>query len=113
MLKIRIMKTNTNIRRTKTFFFAAVLSLGFLFGSQAADAQHFYVSVQPAVPVYVHPACPSHRHVWVESEWVWMNGGYVHHPGYWAIPPRGFHVWIAGSWIHERRGFYWVGGHWA
>jgi hypothetical protein len=44
---------------------------------------------------------------------VWVNGAYVHHPGYWQVPPRGYHVWVGGHWIRERgHGSYWVPGRW-
>ncbi len=76
-----------------------------------SNAQRFYVKVQPAEPVVVRPAQPSPRHVWIEGDWTWQNGTYVHKDGYWTVPPAG-RVWVAGHWSHEAGGYYWVAGHW-
>lgn len=98
----------------KKFFLLSVFTLGLMLMAHLADAQvHFYVNVEPTPPVYVHPVAPSPRHVWVADEWVWTNGAYVHHPGYWQVPPHGYHTWVNGHWIKERgHGSYWVAGHW-
>ena len=99
--------------KSKKIALLSLLALALTFTAfHKADAQRFYVSVRPVEPVYVHPVRPSPRHVWVESEWEWRNGAYVHHPGYWALPPRHYHVWVAGHWEHENRGHYWIPGHW-
>lgn len=99
--------------KSKKIALLSLLALALTFTAfHKANAQRFYVSVRPVEPVYVHPVQPSPRHVWVESEWVWTNGAYVNHPGYWALPPRHYHVWVRGHWEHERRGHYWVPGHW-
>src|ERR1700744_3582785 len=75
--------------KSKKIALLSLLALALTFTAfHKADAQRFYVSVRPVEPVYVHPVRPSPRHVWVESEWEWRNGAYVHHPGYWALPPR-------------------------
>ncbi len=92
----------------------AIFSLLCIVMAQTSQAQHFYVKVQPAAPVIVRPVAPSPRHVWVEHEWVWRNGAYVHVPGYWAEPPRRHARWIPGHWKHSRGyGYYWVPGHWS
>jgi len=98
----------------KKHLLAVVILLGVFTGiSQSTQAQvHFYVNVRPAAPVVVRPVAPSPRHVWVEDEWTWREGAYVHVPGYWAVPPPHRRVWVAGYWAHERRGHYWVAGHW-
>lgn len=98
--------------KAKKLILVSLLSAGLVLFANFADAQRIFVNIEPAIPVYVHPACPSPRHVWVESEWVVSGGVYVHHPGYWAIPPEHFHVWIPGHWEREYRGSYWVPGHW-
>lgn len=90
-----------------------MLSIGMILTAHVAEAQvHFFVSVHPEIPVYVHPPQPSPRHVWVESEFVWQGGAYVHRPGYWAVPPHHYHAWVPGYWAREPRGNYWIQGHW-
>ena len=98
----------------KKVLLLSVLSLGMILAAHVADAQvHFYVDVPPPIPVYVHPVQPSPRHVWVESEFAWEGGRYVHHPGYWAVPPRHYHRWVRGYWQREpHHGNYWIPGHW-
>jgi hypothetical protein len=90
-----------------------LLTAGFIGISEFANAQHFYVSVQPVAPVIVRPVAPSPHHIWVEDEWVWRGGAYVRVPGYWALPPHHYTIWIPGHWVHEEgHGHYWVPGHW-
>ena len=71
-----------------------------------------YVKIRPTETVVVNrPPAPSPRHVWIEGDWVWRGGVYVHEPGRWVIPDRGA-VWIPGHWRSTRRGWYWIPGHW-
>ncbi|HTQ66421.1 MAG TPA: hypothetical protein VMI12_16630 [Puia sp.] len=97
----------------KKHFLLSFFIICFVLLSQAIHAQ-YYVKVQPVAPVIVRPVAPSARHIWVEHEWVWRNGAYVHVPGHWAIPPAGGVRWIPGHWRETHgRGYYWVPGHWA
>jgi hypothetical protein len=96
----------------KKQFWVCLIAVGFILFSQAVNAQ-YYVKVQPVAPVIVRPAPPSPKHMWVEHEWMWKNGAYVHVAGYWAIPPTGRVRWIPGHWKETHgRGYYWVPGHW-
>jgi hypothetical protein len=88
------------------FIMLFIIAAAFSF---TASAQ--YVRVRPDVPVYVRPAAPSPRHVWIEGEWGWHNGAYVYTNGYWVEPRAGF-VWVVGHWQQRRRGWFWVPGHW-
>jgi hypothetical protein len=98
----------------KKRFLVSIFTVLCIAFSQVSHAQHFYVKVRPVEPVIVRPAAPSPHHVWVEHEWAWRNGAYVHVPGYWVVPPRGHHRWIPGHWRESRRdGAYWVPGHWS
>src|ERR1700739_2876782 len=87
--------------------FTLLLAAGFSIGASA----QLVVKIRPADPVYVRPVAPSPRHVWVEGEWTWENGQYVHHDGYWVEPRRGFH-WVPGHWREAPGGWTWVPGHW-
>ena len=96
----------------KKVLLLSLFSVGMILFAHTAEAQRFYVSVHPEIPVYVHPVAPSPRQVWVESEFVYTGGAYVHHPGYWTLPPRHYHAWVPGYWAREPRGSYWISGHW-
>jgi hypothetical protein len=96
----------------KKSILVALLGAGLVLGASKAEAQHFYVSIQPKAHVVKRPPAPSSNHVWVSSEWSYSGGKYVEKPGYWAVPPRGHKSWTAGHWEKEKRGNYWVGGHW-
>jgi len=74
-------------------------------------AGDYYVQTQPADVVYTRPAAPYDGAVWVEGDWVWSGGGYVHQPGHWEHGRAG-HAYVAGSWYHARRGYAWHRGHW-
>jgi hypothetical protein len=82
---------------------------GALFMSSCAG--EYYVQAQPTDVVYVRPAAPYAGAVWIEGDWVWSGGGYVHQPGHW-VRPRAGRVWVAGNWYHGPRGYAWHRGHW-
>jgi hypothetical protein len=96
----------------KKSILVALLGVGLVLGASQAEAQHFYVSIQPTARVVARPPAPSPRHVWVASEWSYSGGRYVEKPGYWALPPRGHKSWAAGRWASDGHGKYWVAGHW-
>jgi hypothetical protein len=74
-------------------------------------AGEYYVSNQPAEPVYMRPAAPYAGAVWIDGDWVWNGGSYVYRRGYWARPRAG-HVWNRGGWHRTPRGYAWRRGHW-
>src|ERR1700744_4340508 len=71
----------------------------------------YYVQSQPTDVVYVRPAAPYAGAVWIEGDWVWSGGTYVHRQGHWERPRNG-RTWVAGSWYHGSRGYAWRRGHW-
>lgn len=96
----------------KQFLIIGALLLSFAV-TQELKAQVYYVRIQPPAPVIVRPAPPTPHHVWVEHEWVWKNGAYIHVPGYWVVPPRGHLRWKPGHWSEEPgHGYHWIPGHW-
>jgi hypothetical protein len=74
-------------------------------------AGDYYVSDQPADVVYERPAAPYNGAVWIDGDWVYSGGHYVHQHGHWARPRSG-RTWVAGSWDHSNRGYHWRRGHW-
>jgi len=70
-----------------------------------------YVSERPREVVYVRPAPPAPRYVWVSGDWVWMHGRYQWHEGYWAAPRHGSY-WVNGHWQNSRSGYRWSPGYW-
>jgi hypothetical protein len=83
---------------------------GSLFLSSCAG--EYYVTDQPADEVYVRPAVPYDGAVWIEGDWVYSGGRYVHSHGHWARQRSG-RTWVAGSWNHHpQRGYSWHRGHW-
>jgi len=102
---------------SKVLFLFFAVSLFAVADSQAQVSAGIYIGVRPPRPrgvVIVRPMRPSPHHVWVAEEWTPVNGTYVYHAGYWALPPRDGGVWIAGHWRHfHHRGYVWIPGHWA
>ena len=85
-----------------------------VFTVSESKAQEIVVHAQMhRTGVFVRPARPSRDHVWVSEEWSPGGGTYVHHDGYWAVPPHPGAVWVAGHWRHRPRGYVWIGGHWS
>ncbi|MBK0378821.1 YXWGXW repeat-containing protein [Mucilaginibacter segetis] len=78
--------------------------------SLSSCAHDYYVAQQPVEPVYVQPAPPSARVVWVPGGWRWRGGRYVYVNGYYARP-RG-RVYVKGHWEHTRHGYTWHKGYW-
>ncbi|HWB26072.1 MAG TPA: YXWGXW repeat-containing protein [Chitinophagaceae bacterium] len=70
-----------------------------------------YVTAQPEEVVYTRPASPGDGYVWIEGDWYWYGGRYVHREGHWARPRQG-RTWVKGHWNHSQRGYHWQKGHW-
>lgn len=94
--------------KTASKLLIGVALAGSMFASCAGS---YYVSERPADVVYTRPAPPYAGAVWVEGEWVWQGGRYVHTNGYWTRP-RGNRVWVTGTWERGPRGYTWRRGHW-
>ena len=82
---------------------------GALFLSSCAG--EYYVSDEPADVVYERPAPPYAGAVWIEGDWVYSGGRYVHSHGHW-VRPRSGRTYVAGGWHHTPRGYAWHRGHW-
>jgi hypothetical protein len=82
---------------------------GSLFLSSCAG--EYYVADQPADEVYERPAVPYDGAVWIEGDWTYNGGRYVHSHGHWERPRSG-RTWEAGRWNHSQRGYSWHRGHW-
>ena len=74
-------------------------------------AGSYYVSDQPAEPVYERPVMPGAGYVWIDGEWTWSGGRYVYTRGYWGRPHPG-HVWHRGYWQRGGHGYRWHHGGW-
>ena len=93
-------------------FFRVILAIALFTGvSQISNAQRVFVKIQPVAPVEVRVAPPSPRHIWIDGEWEWRGGTYVHLPGHWVIPEPHRH-WVPGHWRRLYGGWNWVPGHW-
>lgn len=80
-----------------------------LLSSCAGD---YYVSDEPTDDVvYERPAAPFEGAIWIDGDWTWSSGHYVHQRGHWERAREG-HRWVAGSWDHNDRGYRWHRGHW-
>ena len=93
-----------------------VSKLGLMFALAAAlfisaCAGDYYVSDQPAEPVYERPAAPYDGAIWIDGEWSWSGGQYVYVRGHWDRPRAG-HAYMRGSWEHTNHGYRWHRGHW-
>jgi len=55
---------------------------------------------------------PSHRHVWIQAEWIPRGGFYVRSPGHWARRPYPRADWVPGHWEQTRRRWVWVESAW-
>lgn len=74
-------------------------------------AGEYYVSDQPA-DVYYDPGPPPYSGaIWIEGDWVYSGGHYVHNRGHWARARSG-RTWVKGNWDHDNRGYKWHRGHW-
>lgn len=71
-----------------------------------------YVTEQPADVVYERPVSPGVDYVWVDGDWYYSGGRYVHRNGYWTRPRQG-RTWVSGHWNRTSRGYNWQRGHWA
>jgi len=74
-------------------------------------AGEYYVSDQPVDVVYERPVAPYAGAVWIEGDWVYRGGRYVHSNGYWARPRHG-RTYVPGNWAHNNHGYAWHRGHW-
>lgn len=71
----------------------------------------YYVADQPA-DVYYEPGPPPYSGaIWIDGDWVYSGGRYVHNRGYWTRA-RENRVWVKGTWEHNNRGYRWRRGHW-
>ena len=90
------------------------LTLFFIIGTSAANAQH--VKVRIGFPVGISIGAPARAPftgaVWIGPEWAWRGGRYECVPGYWAKPQRYGSIWVPGHWKYNRRGYIWVPGRW-
>lgn len=96
------------MKTTSKILVGVALAAGSLFASCEGS---YYVTERPADVVYTRPVAPYAGAVWVEGDWVWQGGRYVHTNGYWTRP-RGNRVWVSGSWNRGPRGYTWRRGHW-
>lgn len=71
----------------------------------------YYVADQPADVVYDPGPAPYSGAVWIEGDWVYSGGHYVHNRGHWARA-RANRSYVKGSWTHNARGYSWHRGHW-
>jgi hypothetical protein len=74
-------------------------------------AGEYYVSDQPADVVYDPGPPPYAGAVWIDGDWVYNSGRYVHSRGHWARARAG-RVYQRGGWAHTSRGYTWHKGHW-
>jgi hypothetical protein len=81
----------------------------FLFLTSCAG--EYYVSDQPADVTYDPGPPPYSGAVWLEGDWVYSGGHYVHNRGHWARA-RSNRTWVKGNWDHNNRGYTWRKGHW-
>ncbi|MBV8388784.1 MAG: hypothetical protein JO080_03190 [Mucilaginibacter sp.] len=71
----------------------------------------YYVVDQPA-DVYYDPGLPPYTGaIWIEGDWVYTSGHYVHNRGHWARARSG-RTYVRGSWEHNQRGYTWHRGYW-
>ena len=70
-----------------------------------------YVATQPDEVVYTRPAPPGDGYIWIDGDWYYSGGRYIHRNGYWTHPRPG-RTWYAGSWQHSNRGYHWQRGRW-
>jgi len=77
----------------------------------SACTGEYYVTAQPTDVYYARPAAPYAGAVWIDGDWVYSGGAYVHARGHWARPRSG-RVYVAGAWYHGPRGYAWRRGHW-
>ncbi|MDA8362598.1 MAG: YXWGXW repeat-containing protein [Gammaproteobacteria bacterium] len=66
----------------------------------------------PPLPVYVQPACPGPRFIWVPGYWAWAAGGYYWVPGTWVLAPRPGLLWTPGYWGWHAGLYAWHPGYW-
>jgi len=74
-------------------------------------AGEYYVSDQPADVYYDPGPAPFSGAVWIEGDWVYSGGHYVHNRGHWARA-RANRNWAKGNWEHNNQGYRWHRGHW-
>ena len=77
----------------------------------ASCSGEYYVQTQPTDVVYERPAAPYAGAVWIEGDWVWSGGRYVHNRGHWEHA-RANRTYVRGSWAHTAHGYAWHRGHW-
>jgi len=87
---------------------SVVLALAIGFASCSAG---YVVSSRPEPPVYARPASPHAGWIWIDGDYYYRGGRYVHRPGYWTAPRRGYH-YQPGNWQQRGNGWSWRKGHW-
>ncbi len=78
----------------------------------ASCAGSYYVTDQPAEPVYEQGVAPYPDGVWIGGEWGWSGGRYVYTRGHWEHGRGAGHDYVRGNWEHTSRGYRWHKGHW-
>ena len=86
----------------------AVLASSLFLSSCAGE---YYVSDQPADVVYEPGPPPYSGALWIEGDWVYSGGHYVHSRGHWART-RANRSYEKGKWVHNQRGYSWHRGRW-
>jgi len=89
-----------------------LLVLVIIAGSAIAASAQIYVTIRPSRPVYVRPAPPSPRHIWIDEDWYGVGDRYEWRGGYWAEPPTPGYYYHPGYWRHTDRGHVWITGRW-
>jgi hypothetical protein len=75
-------------------------------------AGEYYVADQPADDVVYEPGPPPYAGaVWIDGDWVWSGGRYIHSRGHWDRARTG-RTYVRGNWNHGPRGYAWHKGHW-
>jgi hypothetical protein len=66
----------------------------------------------PALPVYVQPAIPGPRYIWVPGYWAWGDDDYYWVPGTWVLAPADGLLWTPGYWGWRDGIYVWNAGYW-
>lgn len=94
----------------KKFLQVCFTALGLVLVMASCEGS-YYVTEQPAEPVYVRPVAPGPGYVWIDGEWGYSGGRYVYNHGYWSRPRAGY-TWHHGYWDHGGHGYRWHRGGW-
>jgi len=97
------------MKQMKRFFLVLFVAMT---ATVLTSSAQLIIKVRPERPHYVRVEAPSPRHVWVDEEWEWHDGGYVWAGGRWVEPERPGARWVPGRWRERPGGWIWVRGHW-